>query len=145
MARLGCSLDFAGDLDLLLGLGRLCSRGPLSGIRAKLRDSGGQGGHRARAPGWWGGREDQSPHLCFYMSCPLKPPDERALSLEVERQPAPSVATFNRSDRPGTSCMDAAGSPSSPRWFSAFPLGQQIFMGSSLVAQWLKIHLPMPV
>ena len=55
MARLGCLLDFAGDLDLLLGLGRLCSRGPLSGIRAKLRDSDGQGGHGARTPGWWQG------------------------------------------------------------------------------------------
>ena len=135
-ARRGCLLDFASDLDLLLGLGRLCSRGPLLGIRAKLRDSDGQGS--AMEPGHLGAgaaRRTRAP-IC----ASLKPPEERALSLEVEWQPAPSVATFNRSDRPGTRCKKAAGSPSSPRWVSAFPLGQQIFTGSSPVAQWLKIH-----
>lgn len=92
-ARPGCLLDFACDLDLLLRLGRLCSRDPLSGIRAKLSDSEGQGGHGARTPGCWGGREDQSPHLCFYVSSPLKPPDGRALSLAVSLHPPWPLST----------------------------------------------------
>lgn len=79
-ARCGCLLDFASDLDLLLGLGRLCSRGPLSGIRAKLRDSDGQGS--AMEPGYLdaGAAGRTRAPVC----ASLKPPDERALSLEVE-------------------------------------------------------------
>lgn len=80
MARRGYSLDFASDLDLLLGFGRLCSRGPLLGIRAKLRDSDGQGS--AMEPGHLGAGAPGRTRIPVCAS--LKPPDERALSLEVE-------------------------------------------------------------